>query len=130
MLKTLRCTWLGVALSALMIIRCTGVEQKEDKEFSFNPPNIQTPVESKATTEASTPPPPPILPLKKPEGSMELEALVSLTVTEGSLKEVLQALTEQAEVNLIIDRDVVDEQQPGGGVGHARLAVAIYICVS
>jgi MSHA type pilus biogenesis protein MshL len=41
---------------------------------------------------------------------MELESLVSLTVTEGSLKEVLQALTEQAEVNLIIDRDVVDEQ--------------------
>lgn len=40
---------------------------------------------------------------------MELESLVSLTVTEGSLKEVLQALTEQAGVNLIIDRDVVDE---------------------
>lgn len=100
--------WLGIMLVILMASSCTSTSQKKDQEIS-PPANLQTSVEKPAAPEPSLPLLSPLLPLKKPEGAMELEALVSLTVTEGSLKEVLQALTEQAYVNLIIDRDVVDE---------------------
>jgi len=110
MVRTSRFKGFGIMLTICMVISCTSGNQKKDQEVSFPPPKLQTPVGNSAIAETPfPPPPPPILPLKKPEGAMELETLVSLSVTEGSLKEVLQALTEQAGVNLIIDRDVVDE---------------------
>ncbi|HJX30899.1 MAG TPA: secretin N-terminal domain-containing protein [Thermodesulfobacteriota bacterium] len=100
---------IGLLLSALTIVSCTSVEKKQDQTSSPPNPILQSEAENQAVPPPSLPPPPPLLPLKPPEGAQELEALVSLSVTEGSLKEVLQALAEQARINLIVDRDVVDE---------------------
>jgi len=99
---------IGVLFSALTIMSCASVEKKQDQSSSPHNPILQTQVENQVIPPP-LPPPPPLLPLKPPKGVQELEALVSLSVTEGSLKEVLQALAEQAQINLIIARDVVDE---------------------
>jgi len=101
---------IGLLLSTLILLSCTSVEKKKDQESSPSSTNLQSQVEKQPTSESlPLPPPPPLLPLKQPKGAVELEALVSLSVTGGSLEEVLQALAEQAHINLIIDRDVIDE---------------------
>lgn len=110
MSKISRLDWLGIGLAALILTSCAATDRKEDLQSPVSSLALPPVREAQVTSEPSPPPPPPpLLPLKKPQGTLELESLVSLTVTEGSLKEVLQALTEQAGVNLIIDRDVVDE---------------------
>jgi len=102
--------WMVIVLAIFTVISCAGIEPKKDQQTLVLSPDLQTSIKpTPPPSESSPPAPPPIIPLKKPKGTMELETLVSLSVTEGSLKEVLQALTEQAGVNLIIDRDVVDE---------------------
>ncbi|MFH0811489.1 MAG: secretin and TonB N-terminal domain-containing protein [Pseudomonadota bacterium] len=111
MMQTFPIKWFGMVMIIMVVTGCTSIEQKKDRELSLPSPQLDAPVEKPpaTVTEPALSVPPPILSLKKPEGTMDLETSVSLTVTEGSLKEVLQALTEQAGVNLIVDRDVVDE---------------------
>jgi len=59
---------------------------------------------------APPPEPPALLPLKPPVGQQGLETLVSISLTDGGLKELLHALASQARVNLVIDPDVEDDR--------------------
>ncbi|MBN2468270.1 MAG: secretin N-terminal domain-containing protein [Deltaproteobacteria bacterium] len=103
-------TWLKGVLGIFLVVGCATVNQEPGRNVSAPPPDLQASVESAAAPAPPAPAPPALLlPLKHPDGAPELETLVALTVTNGSLKQVLQALAEQAGVNLIIDRDIVDE---------------------
>ncbi len=102
---------LAMLCMSMIMLGCATTGIDKDSRAPSDPPRFDTAVEPAPIAEPVSPPAPPapLLPLRKPEGAMALDSLVSLRVTEGSLKEVLQALTEQAGVNLIIDRDVVEE---------------------
>lgn len=71
-------------------------------------PTLQEPVGPPAP--APLPEPPALLPLRPPRGQEGLDALVSVSLTEGGLKELLHALAQQAQVNLVIDPDVEDDR--------------------
>jgi len=103
---------LNIVYFLLIIWGCSSVTPKETPPSLSSTPNFQSPGENPSISEPQPQPlspPPPLLPLKQPQKAVDLDVLVSLNVTEGSLKEVLQALAEQAQLNLVIDRDVADE---------------------
>ena len=97
---------------ALVLCSCATTQEAtdHDEDDRFPPLTATAEVMTAPQTPASVPDlPPPLIPLKRPEQTMDLETMVSLSVTEGYLREVLQALAEQAQVSMIVDRDVTNE---------------------
>lgn len=74
------------------------------------PPVLSEPGPQERAPITPKPAPPPLLPLKPPPGSGGLDALVSVTIVDGNLKELLHALARQAGVNVVIDPDVEDSR--------------------
>ncbi len=81
---------------------------KEVKE----PPSIKIPPPPKEEQRVAKPlpPPEPFLPLKRPQGYGNMEALVSVNVKDAGLKKLLLTMAEQAGVNLVIDEDIEDKR--------------------
>ena len=103
---------LCVLAGGLILCSCATTQKAVDNDEMDSPPPITATVEVEPVNSVATPTPtipPPLIPLKRPENTMDLETLVSLSVTEGYLREVLLALAEQSQVNMIIDRDVTNE---------------------
>lgn len=95
------------ALVFLMGCSATLDARKETKGQG-EPPILSEPPERKQAPSVPKSSPPPLLPLKPPPTREGLEAIVSLQIVEGGLKEVIHALAQQAGVNVIIDPDVED----------------------
>jgi len=72
------------------------------------PPLLSGPPPAPAPARPERPTPPPLLPLKTPVEKGGLDAMVSISLVDGGLKELLHALVKQAGVNVIIDPDVED----------------------
>ncbi len=96
--------WLGV----MALAGCaTSQPGKPAEQKSQPPPILSGPAPSPAPVKPELPSPPPLLPLKAPS-EKGLDAMVSISVVDGGLKELLHALAQQAGVNVIIDPDVED----------------------
>lgn len=97
--------WLGVLVLAGCATDRTPRPAPQKTEL---PPLLSGPPTAPAPARPERPTPPPLLPLKTPTEKGGLDAMVSISLVDGGLKELLHALVKQAGVNVIIDPDVED----------------------
>lgn len=101
---------LAVLLAVGVVVGCTTTKEVKRAEPQRQAPRISLPPQQKAMEEPKLPPPPePVLPLKRPEGH-GLDAPVSVSVRDASLKELLTTMARQAGVNIVVDADIEDRR--------------------
>ncbi len=97
--------WLGV----LLLAGCaTGNTTGQVPSRSEPPPVLSGMPPAPAPVRPERSAPAPLLPLKTPPDKAGLDAMVSISLVDGGLKELIHALVKQAGVNVIIDPDVED----------------------
>lgn len=97
--------WLGVLVLAGCATDRTPRPAPQKTEL---PPLLSGPPAAPTPARPERPAPAPLLPLKTPVEKGGLDAMVSISLVDGGLKELLHALVKQAGVNVIIDPDVED----------------------
>lgn len=99
---------LGLILLGIWVGCTTGSPPPASTPRLETPPVLTEPSRPESPSRVQKSSPPPILPLKPPQGQPGLDALVSISLVDGGLKEILHALAQQAGVNLVIDPEVED----------------------
>lgn len=104
-LRSLSFSTLGLALLGCCV-GCAPEGRVQTPQHPSPPPVLQAQPPAPAPSQPPKMSPPPLLPLKPPQGEQGLDALVSISLVEGGLKELLHALAQQAGINVVIDPDV------------------------
>lgn len=99
---------LGFFLLGIWVGCTTGTPPPASTPRLDIPPVLTEPSRPESPPRVQRSSPPPILPLKPPQTQPGLDALVSISLVDGGLKEILHALAQQAGVNLVIDPEVED----------------------